>query len=376
MHDTDEALIGHLYDALLHPEGLPEAITRMVQTFEGDTCHLVGWQGAQRAPSLSMLIGMHNPSLPHYVAHYAPMDPRRERVLNKYATGQVMACHEEFDARFVSGSEFYQDYLLPMGLHYTLASTVIRDESGLMQVAFQRFKGREPFSQEDKQRFARLMPHLQRVLRLTARLQQQAGQLAGAESALGACSVATVITNAHGRICHANSLAEALLQRGRPLMSLQGHLRLSAPRMNEWLLHSLQAVQRSGLPANQLIEVGPLGDRYSLTVMPLPPGHAPAYWLQDGGPHGELLCLISPLDRRRLATAKQLMDTFQLTAAEARLARALMAGQTLEQHAQAEGIQRSTVKTQLGRLMDKIGKNRQSELVRILSAMPAVRASM
>lgn len=88
---------------------------------------------------------------------------------------------------------------------------------------------------------------------------------------------------------------------------------------------------------------------------------------------GNVLCLIAPLDHRRFATVRQLMDLFGLSAAEARLARALCHGDSLEEYARDQGLKMPTVKTQLRSVFAKTGTDRQSALVRLLSGIPVVR---
>ena len=60
-----------------------------------------------------------------------------------------------------------------------------------------------------------------------------------------------------------------------------------------------------------------------------------------------VLCLVATLDRRRFATVRQLMALFNLSAAEARLARALCHGDSLDENATDTGLKLPTVKTQL-----------------------------
>lgn len=60
---------------------------------------------------------------------------------------------------------------------------------------------------------------------------------------------------------------------------------------------------------------------------------------------GELLCLIAPIERRRVATERQLMALFGLTSGESRLARALAVGESLEVYAENAGLKLPTVKT-------------------------------
>lgn len=68
-----------------------------------------------------------------------------------------------------------------------------------------------------------------------------------------------------------------------------------------------------------------------------------------------------------------LRDAFQLTDAEALVARRLVAGDTLAEIAGAKGISLHTARSQLKSIMLKLGVGRQSELVALLSRCDNVR---
>lgn len=86
-----------------------------------------------------------------------------------------------------------------------------------------------------------------------------------------------------------------------------------------------------------------------------------------------VLAVIQPLDARRVATAQQLMELFGLSAAEARLARALARGESLEYYASAQGIRIPTARSQLRSAFAKTATDRQAELVRLVIGVPPVR---
>jgi len=64
---------------------------------------------------------------------------------------------------------------------------------------------------------------------------------------------------------------------------------------------------------------------------------------------------------------------FRLTPAEARLACALASGSTLMQHARSSAVALSTVRTQLRHVLRKSSLHRQSDLVRVIAALPGLR---
>ena len=63
----------------------------------------------------------------------------------------------------------------------------------------------------------------------------------------------------------------------------------------------------------------------------------------------------------------------QFSAAEARLARALCHGDSLDEYATDQGLKLPTVKTQLRSVFAKTGTERQASLIRLLSGIPVVR---
>jgi DNA-binding CsgD family transcriptional regulator len=79
------------------------------------------------------------------------------------------------------------------------------------------------------------------------------------------------------------------------------------------------------------------------------------------------LVVITPIDRATVPGAEVLQGLFDLTPAEARIARAIGEAQTIEELAQTLQISRETVRTQLKAVLAKTGVSRQSELVSLLA---------
>jgi DNA-binding CsgD family transcriptional regulator len=70
-----------------------------------------------------------------------------------------------------------------------------------------------------------------------------------------------------------------------------------------------------------------------------------------------------------------LRAVYDLTPAEARLAAALCAGQSLADHAESAGVSLNTVKYHLKSVFGKTGETRQPDLVRRLMADPVLRVA-
>ena len=74
-------------------------------------------------------------------------------------------------------------------------------------------------------------------------------------------------------------------------------------------------------------------------------------------------------------TTTQLKDLFGFTAAESRVANALLAGQSVEEISQASQVRRDTVRAHVKRMLAKTGSRRQSDLQKLLvKALPNLRS--
>ncbi len=360
--------IGILYESALIPEMLGEALSAMVDLLDGDTCHLVGWDRETGIPSLSVSAGLAPDIGPGYAAHYAHIDPRRSLSMTM-APGQILACHEHFDTRFVSSNEFYQDYLLPqVGLHHLLGAGDLIAESGqLVLIGFQRHVGHRHFNDEEIRLLEQLLPHLQRTLRLREKLALASDTATCAETTLENAHLATILLTSAGKVLWSNRYAESLLSKGVWIHQSNARLRARDAAQDNALQTAIRNTARHGQPAN--LNLGNAPSHCCLTLLNV------SRRLSDHV-DGHVLVLISVSGGRRIASVQQLMDLFRLSPAEARLTRALAQGESVERYADQEGLKRSTIKTQLTSALTKTGMRGQKDLIRLVIDLPAIRPDL
>jgi DNA-binding CsgD family transcriptional regulator len=89
------------------------------------------------------------------------------------------------------------------------------------------------------------------------------------------------------------------------------------------------------------------------------------------------LLVVTPVDRAVVPTAKVLQGLFDLTPAEARVARGIGEAQTVEALALSAGVSIETVRSQLKAVLSKTGLSRQQELINLLAGnmLPGVQNS-
>lgn len=365
-----DRMVGLIYDSALHPELWQEAMSVLAKQIDAGAFHLLGWNSAEGRPTLGITSDIAwNGVMQEYTEYYGAIDPRRQLAVSS-GPGIVIACHHYFNDKFVSGSEYYQDHFLPTGFRYVIGGCLMRSETTDVVLGLMREPERGHYGKAQENYMARLMPHFNRALRLMEKTQSVALSSELAVAGHDAVSLGVIAISTTARILYCNRTGEAMLKAGNVLCVHKSVL--TCAQINEQMRFSnvVDSVIKTRKPASVLLAGQSRPDeRYSVTLTPLPKRGA---FSLAGVPDG-VLCLISSLNQRRLATAQQLMQLFGLTAAEARLARALGACETLESYAQASGLRRNTVKTQLSAIFEKTGTDRQSALVRLILAIPAAR---
>lgn len=187
--------------------------------------------------------------------------------------------------------------------------------------------------------------------------------------------VAAIILTPSARVLDCDYRGESFLKAGNILHMMCGQLYCTEVSCQPKFNSALKETAGTGQTTNILLYAPEQPEhRFSLTLTRMQQ-RSPT--VIDGGSArvSDVLCLLAPLDGRRIATARQLMDFFGLSAAEARLARAICHGNSVEEYARDQGLRLPTVRTQLSSVFHKTGTERQATLVRLIAGIPVVRDS-
>lgn len=392
------AILEALYDSIFEPVRLASALGAIDRWLGSDLCHLVGTDREEKSVCLSL---MTDTTLSHsdaaraqqaYADYYHVLDPRR-RIAHQAATGHIFTCSDYFDDRYAQRSEFYQDFLRPIGARYVAGGCLVRNEEQEIYVAFNHMLGRSPFTEDDLTRIRWITPHLQRAVTLLFQTSTfRAGLLAG-EYGLDALDHGVIVLDRNHAIVFTNERARILLNEKRTLQSRSN--RLIASRDGKLLEDTLARVHASRHPESltlRTMNAGGTGiQKYYLTVLGVPlDGYGsshPRHLLEQTDftaahrsnfhapfsilPNADLVILISSPRRSTTVSAKQLMQLFQLSPAEARMAHALGKGLSMEEYADEACVGLPTVRTHLRSVLKKTGERRQQDLVRMLATLPA-----
>ncbi len=194
-------------------------------------------------------------------------------------------------------------------------------------------------------------------------------------TAIHYCSaqVVAVVLSSSAHVVQYSTLGQSFLKKTAAICIRDGKLRCSNSMCQGRFSEAISKAIHTGKTTNLLVHsVEHPNQRFSMSLVPLSEPSADNAELCTEL-RARVVCLIARLDQRRFATAQQLMDIFGLSTSEARLARAVCHGESLGQYAVHNGLKMPTVRTQMRSVFAKTGSERQSTLVRLLSAIPVVR---
>ncbi len=172
-----------------------------------------------------------------------------------------------------------------------------------------------------------------------------------------------IVTDGDGQVVEMNWAAVSLTQLDERLIVRDG--RLCTGRVFESASLAKLIARAAGNGAGAVggrMLVGRSNPRpaYVLTIAPL---------VSDPGIGYRQLVMIVVIDpERHFPSEGDLVDLFGLSRAEVRLAVALISGRRLSTIAGDFGVQVTTLRTQIRSILKKVGAERQSDLIRVLSS--------
>lgn len=262
--------------------------------------------------------------------------------------------------------EVYCNFYREHGMSYR-AGTLIPNPSGdSIAIVTLRHENNGPVPRETVAFLDTLRPHLARASMLAFRIGFE--QARAQAAALQAVGLPAAVLRPSGAVLASNPLFEALVpvvmqdRRGRVMLT-NG----SADTLLEQAIARYRAGSVAVTPAS--IPIPAFEDRLAMIAHLLPVRGA----AHDVFSQSAMLLIVTPVDRSAVPTAEVLQGLFDLTPAEARVARGIGLAQSVEALAASQGVSRETIRSQLKLVLAKTGLNRQVELVSLLAGLPAAR---
>jgi DNA-binding CsgD family transcriptional regulator len=258
---------------------------------------------------------------------------------------------------------YYQEIALP-GNREWWAAVVFEVKNRRWSLSMFRDARRGPFYVCEADHFMRVAPDLSRIISVAEKVWDIS--VDASLAALDRLNCAAALLSCRGYVTRFNERAEALF--GSSLMIRHGRIhaadRASDDRLQRLIGSSAVSSPPAGSVRAERVVIARNGSPWLLAeVMPMT---SFAHDLFNGG---DALLYFTDLVAERPPSEQVLSLGFQLTAAEARLASSLAAGEGIGAASARLAIGRETARTQLRAIFAKTGTRRQAELTALLSRL-------
>jgi DNA-binding CsgD family transcriptional regulator len=259
----------------------------------------------------------------------------------------------------------YRDNWRKMGLGWGAATAFALPTGETLSIVLSRVTAQGPADAATIQRLDMLRPHLARTAVLAARLHLERAQ--AASQALAALGLAALVLDEAGKVLAANTLIEGLpnLLHWRSA----NRMTLKERRADEMLTEALARIARND---NGGVRSFPVRDPITDELMV---GHVVPirFSARDIFARSAAVFILMPVAAPNSPPVELVMSLFDLTPAEARIARGLAAGKTVDDLAGDNGVSPNTVRVQVRGVLEKTGCQRQTDVVALLGGISAVR---
>jgi len=368
------ALVEAIYEAAVDPSKWGDALGKLAGPMGGGG-NLVMHDPLIAAGSCLIYANWDPDNVALYNAHFAS----RNAWLNRIATRPVGKAEpaEFFLPRSdLFRTEWYNDFLRPNKIVSGIGVTVMRDHNRFVSASVLLPRCSDAAHASYVKLLQRITPHIERAMKVNRQLKAADFRWSAAEECLRRLKVGVVIVGGDRRIVFSNPEASRIFSQGDGLIvNREGRLAAGAAIDNDRLrkLFGLIFGETTGAfdgESGVMSVQRRSGARpYGLLVTRLEPQTE----LFGRRAPMALLFVSDPASQR--TSVGKLAEAFGLTSSEARLLHVLLDGQSLVDSAARIGISINTAKTQLKALFEKMGCERQTDLVRTAMAHPSWFAS-
>ena len=269
-----------------------------------------------------------------------------------------------FDATFMRGDLFANEFFVPRGFRETMGATLFFDKSRFSLLGLHRGEDRGEFEDDEIADLERILPHLTRAFQLRRSFIGLQARNSVLEDAIERLQAGVVLLGPDGVVILANRAARRVFDRNDGFAPDRSKRLVLAGLDARKRLDALLADATSG-GAGGTLAVNRTGRQQGYAVLVSP---VPANLSVEGmgiGDRPACLLLVHDPDGRPADAAGTLKEALGLTPAAARLVAALVGDDDLKKHAAREGITIHTARFHLHAALARTGTRTQAELVRI-----------
>lgn len=360
--------IQRIYDAALDERGWPHLLEDIRRDLGAASGGIFAWNPEDRTPLLILLNHLDDSLADQVAAYYHKVDPWLTAVIEMSKVPTATADEALMPRRMYLESEMYQD----LNRHHDIGQGVFAildcSDNALSSFALYRDFKSPSFDDQATEYLALLQPHLRRGLRLFQRMAPLRSKARMFEESFSSLPYAAILLERNGTIVEANNKAQSIL-RDNQILGVHRNRLWARPAENDDRLSSALSRFRTGqlLTASEqqyLLHLKGSLPSDGLRLMLIPLGAAsmsPISGHLRNGPFG-ILVIITPLLQPE-PDRDFLMDQFNLTDSEARVAQLFARGLSPADIAARRSTKLGTVQNQIKSLKEKVGVHSQTQLL-------------
>lgn len=355
MVQFDEGLTDEIYEAALVPEKWTTVLGQ-IGRLAGSVGGLLFAANGQYSASIA------SPVMQEIWEDFirdglADVNPRPRRAIARNYPGFV-GDHELFTSEEMDRDPAYQ-YLRNKGYGWC-GGTVVEVPTGDLAIfTWERKYADGPFNAETLAALDPLRPHLARAAILSGRLGLEKARLA--TETLGLIGLPCAVLSRSYRVLASNALFGSLVP--DVIQDRQARITLADRRADRLFAVSIEqlGVQTGSPPRSIPVAASEQRPASIVHVVPVRGAAHDIFALASA------IIVVTTVEQASLVAPEVIQGLFDLTPAEARIARSVASGETIEQVALRAGVSAGTVKQQLKSVFAKTGVTRQAELVGLLA---------
>jgi DNA-binding CsgD family transcriptional regulator len=354
----ETTLVDRIYESAFVPELWPKVLGDLAEIAGARTGFLYVSRDDIHAWTYSNPLGL-NASAAIESGAVARSD-RFRRIVSHRHSGFVVE-DDIYTREELAADPFYRDMLYPRGLGWAAATTVHLPTGDNFVIGLERELARGPVEAERVERLDRIRPHLGRAALMSSRMRLE--QAKTISDTLGAVGLAAAVLDSDGNALAVNTLIDAMPD----VVQARAFGRLG---FGDRAAHRLltDAITRAEAGAEGGVRSFPVrgADGEPALIAHVIPVRLSA---RDIFSRSAAVLVLTPVALPTAAPVELVQSLFDLTPAEARVARNLAAGKTADDIAGDGGVSINTVRAQVRAVLEKTGCGRQADVVALLTAI-------
>jgi DNA-binding CsgD family transcriptional regulator len=256
---------------------------------------------------------------------------------------------------------FYQKYLFPRGLGRAAGTTLVLPTQDSLLISLEREAARGPVEPSAIGKLDALRPHIARSAFMAARLQLERARAASAT--LAALGLPALVLDDKGKVLVANQLIEASAEIHWRAQDAIGLVDRAADKL---LRNAIATIDLSSGGVRSF----PVRNGAATLVAHVIPVRLSA---RDIFARCIAVLTLTPMSAPEAPPIELVQSLFDLTPAEARVARGLASGMAVDAIAADRGVSTNTIRTHVRGVFEKTGCTRQAEVVALFTGISPVR---